>query len=169
MRTLLIAALAVSTSGLFLYAATGAQEPAQSATKAKASHEKSIAPLVALKPGESKELLLTTPCTVGLTRGGGFSLAEMVEGKPSFKNPTLKGNRLFSKDGLKISVADYPEAIAYAGKTEYAPLRDDGLNVFTVTVTAEDNAQPGVTEMHLLDATCNGHCTTDFRVLVLQP
>jgi hypothetical protein len=36
-------------------------------------------------------------------------------------------------------------------------------------VTASKDAKPGLIELHLNDATCSGHCSTDFRVLVLEP
>lgn len=156
-------------SAILLFAATNAQEPKPAAAKAHESQSKSIVPLVTLKPGETRELLLTTPCTVGLTRGGGFSLAEMKEGKPAFENPTLRGNRIYAKDGLTMTVADYKSAIEFAESEQFRPLKDAGLNAFTVTISADDDATPGVTDMHLLDATCNGHCTTDFRVLVVKP
>lgn len=151
----------------------GANWAQESATQTKAAKpdvsQKSIVPLVMLKPGETKELLLSTSCTVGLTRGGSFSLAEMKDGVPQFENPTLRGNRTFVSDGLTISVADYQEALAFANSDQFRALKAIDLNAFTVTVSAAADAKAGVKEMHLLDATCSGHCRTDFRVLVVSP
>ena len=41
--------------------------------------------------------------------------------------------------------------------------------VFEVTVTADADAEPVAIDLHLLDATCSGHCTTDFTVVVAAP
>jgi len=128
-----------------------------------------IVPLVALKPGETKELLFSMPCTVGFTRGGGFSLAEMLNGKPNFEESTLVGNRSFNKRGVTISVASFEQGQKFAGSAEFSALKKQNIDAFTVTVSASREAQPGVLEMHLVDATCSGHCKTDFRVLVVGP
>lgn len=168
MRAMTTTTLVVCT--LLLVGANIAQEPTAKPQAAKTdAHQKSIVPLVMLKPGETKELLLTTPCTVGFTRGGGFSLAEMKDGVPQFEKPTLRGNREYVSDGLRVSVDDYQEAIAFADSEKFASLKAMNLNAFTVTVSADADAKAGVKEMHLLDATCSGHCRTDFRILVVSP
>lgn len=128
-----------------------------------------IVPLVTLKPGETKELLFSTSCTVGVTRGGGFSLAEMIDGQPAFENSTLKGNRLFRKQGVTVSVPNFEEGTKFAASAEFAALKKSNMDAFKVTVVASRDAQPGMFEMHLVDATCAGHCKTDFRVVVLAP
>lgn len=128
-----------------------------------------IVPLVTLKPGETKELLFSTWCTVGATRAGGFSLAEMSNGTPTFENSTLKGNRLFSKRGVTITVPGFAASTKFAGSAEFAPLKKLNIDAFKVTLAASPDAQPGILEMHLVDATCGGYCKTDFRVLVVEP
>ena len=127
-----------------------------------------ITPLIVLKPGESKEMLFSVWCTVGATRGGGFNLAEMKNGKPVFTNSTLKGNRKFTKGGVMISVPDFTQGREFASAPEFAPLRELNYDAFRVSVTAAADAEPGLMEMHLLDSTCSGDCRTNFRVLVTQ-
>jgi hypothetical protein len=41
--------------------------------------------------------------------------------------------------------------------------------VFPVTVTADADAEPVAIDLHLLDATCSGHCHADFTVVVSTP
>lgn len=154
-----------------VFTASKAQESTQTDANPKSSekYNLSIVPLVTLKPGETKELLFSMSCTVGLTRGGGFSLAEMRNGKPNFEKSTLQGNRSFSKQGVTISVASIEQGIKFANSAEFSALKKRNIEAFTVTVAASGDAQPGVLEMHLLDATCSGYCKTDFRVLVVEP
>ncbi len=155
---------------VLLYAISHAQEQQPVAsTKAREQTENlKIVPLIVLKPGETKEILLSTWCTVGPTRGGGFSLAEMRNGVPVFENGTLQGGLSYSRDGVTISVPDWDEATKQAGSAQYALLKQHNINAFTLTVKASDTAKPGLMEMHLLDATCAGECKTDFRVLVVK-
>ncbi|MEL6110967.1 MAG: hypothetical protein AAFU85_33590, partial [Planctomycetota bacterium] len=128
-----------------------------------------ITPLVTLKPGETKELLFSTSCTVGATRGGGFSLAEMRDGRPQFKASKLKGNRVFTDRGVTITVPDFQTGPKFANSDEFALLKEHKLNAFKITIEASDEASPRVLDMHVLDATCSGQCKTDFRVLVVAP
>jgi len=125
-------------------------------------------PLIALQPGESTELLMTTWCTLDYTRGGGLGLAEMIDGKP---NANLFGgrNKTYERDGVKIVVPDFEQAIKAANQPQYAALGKQGLGVFSVKVTADKQAKPGLFEMHLVDSTCSGNCSTDFRVLITAP
>lgn len=171
MRQLALLLFLLGVPTVSYLAVLNAQEsPATNSDKKSSSVDKlEIVPLITLKPGETKELLFSTWCTVGVTRGGGFSLAEMIDGKPSFKNSKLKGNREFNKQGVTISVPDFTEGTKFANAAEFAPLKKFDLDAFRVTVTASVEAQPGVLEMHLVDATCAGHCKTDFRVLVVEP
>ena len=152
------------------FAISNAQEANSTTTNENASAKAQlvIVPLVTLKPGETKELLLSTWCTVGPTRGGGFSVAEMRNGRPIFENSTLKGNGLFSKRGVTITVPDFDAGTKFAGSAEFAPLKKRSIDAFKVTIAASRDAQPGILEMHLVDATCAGYCKTDFRVLVVE-
>lgn len=122
-----------------------------------------IVPLVTLKPGETKELLLSTWCTVGITRGGGFGLTEMQLGKPAGI-----GVKSYSEGGVTITVPGFLEAEKFASAPEYSLLKEHDLNAFKVSITASPDAAAGLMEMHLVDATCGGHCKTDFRVLVVE-
>ena len=128
-----------------------------------------IVPIVSLKPGETTKLLLSTQCTVGATRGGGFGITEMRDGAP--KEGQTKGyeGASYSRDGVMIKVPDWAAAEKFAASPPYTSLRKSGIAVFEVTISASKEAKPGLLEMHLVDATCSGHCDTDFRVLVTSP
>lgn len=172
MRTLAIA-LVLLVGFSCAYLATSAAQDSGSASSAAKAAETSrfvIVPLVAIRPGETQELLLSTWCTVGVTRGGGFSVAEMRDGKAHFESPTLKGNRKFRERGITVTVPDFAEGVAFAATKEFEALKKHNVAPFRVTIEASSDAKPGeFFEMHLLDATCSGHCKTDFRVLVLEP
>lgn len=122
-----------------------------------------ILPVVAIRPGESKELLLSTLCTVGVTRGGGLGVKEMIDGKPQYNDEY----RTFTRDGLTIRVPGFEEATKTADLPDYQRLRKKGVAVFAVEFTATANAKPGVYEMHVNDSTCSGNCHSDFRVVVI--
>lgn len=128
-----------------------------------------IVPLVSLKPGETKNLLLSTHCTVGSTRGGGFEFTEMRDG--ARKDGQTKGyeGASYSRDGVVIKVPGWEAAEKFASSPPYASLRESGIAVFEITVSASSEAKQGLLELHLLDATCSGDCNTDFRVLVTSP
>lgn len=153
------------------FATSKAQESNSTATDHESSRNSRlvIVPLVTLKPGETKELLFSMPCTVGHTRGGGFSLAEMRNGKPDFEKSVLDGNRSFNKQGVTVSVASVEQGEKFANSARFSALKKLNIDAFTVTVAASRDAQPGLLEMHLVDATCSGDCRTDFRVLVVEP
>jgi len=104
------------------FAISNAQEANSTTTDETASAKAQlvIVPLITLKPGETKELLFSTWCTVGTTRGCGFSLAEMRNGKPTFENSTLKGNGLFSRRGVTITVPNFDEGTKFAGSAAFA-------------------------------------------------
>ena len=135
---------------------------------AKVDHSKAaklaIVPLVIVKPGESKELTLSTWCIVGATRGGGFGLTEMRAGKPV---GTGNDTKSYARDGVTINVPSFQEGMEFASAPHFAALKKVDLDAFTVSVTASKEAKPGLMEMHLVDRTCAGHCKTDFRVLVV--
>jgi len=152
--TLLVLALLVAL------ATTSADE------KAAAGKDR-ISVVVALKPGESKQVLLSTWCTVGLTRSSGLEVGELKAGQ--FVTQIDKTNRgqVWQKNGLKVVVPDAAEATKTAGSAEYADFKKQGLDVFLVRVSAAATTKPGLTELHIQDSTCSGTCRTDLRVLVL--
>lgn len=130
-----------------------------------------IMPLVVVAPGESTTAYFSVECTVGITRGGGLAVAEMVDGKrPAIGTPS-DDDKVFSRAGVTVTVPDMSEAPkldklmrsgALAALSRVRP-------VFPVTVTAAADAKPVAIDLHLLDATCSGHCTTDFTVIVTAP
>ncbi len=148
-----------------------AQEPNPTPAPADAKPAKplKIVPIVALKPGETKKLLLSTHCTVGATRAGGFSLAEMRNGEPLEGQTEGYEGASYTRDGVLIRIPDWDAAEKFANSPPYESLRKAGIAVFEVTVSVSNNSTPALLEMHLVDATCSGYCTTDFRVLVMAP
>jgi hypothetical protein len=99
---------------------------------------------------------------VGITRGDGLELTEMRDGKL-----TRNGTKSHSEGGVTISVPNYQEGEKFASLPEYSLLKNRNIDVFKVSVTASSDATARLMEMHLVDATCGGHCQTDFRVLVV--
>ena len=168
MRQLTSSFLLLTILFVSLYAISKAQEPTPLKSNSSKTQDLKIVPLVTLKPGETKELVFSTWCTVGATRGGGLSLAEMIGGKPQFLQSTLQGNRSYNKGGVTISVPDFDEGEKFARSSTFALLRRNNIDAFIVTIAAASTAKTGLLEMHLLDATCAGHCKTDFRVLVVE-
>lgn len=133
------------------------------------SSTKRIVPVVALKPGESTKLLLSTHCTVGATRGLGFVLSEMFEGKSNMGPTSGNQGATYLRDGIEIAIPGWEAAEKFASSPTYRALREQGIQVFEVTVSASTDAKPGLVNMHVGDSTCNGACYTDFRVLVVSP
>lgn len=131
----------------------------------KANATKEIIPILVLKPGETKQFLLSTHCTVGVTRSGGFAIAEMQDGK------AIEGTKdgfgaaaRYERNGVKLSIPGIVEAEAFASSKPFDTLGQRGIQAFTVT--ASSHAEPGLMDIHLVDRTCSGHCKTDLRVLV---
>src|SRR5262249_51220918 len=139
---------------------SSAQQPQAGAVKGGPSKAR-IVPVVMLKPGETKELLLSTWCTVGLTRGAGLLVRETAE--------TAEGGKIWKRGGVTVEVPGFVEATRAAAAPVYSPLKKKGLDAFTVKVTAAKDAQPGLYDLHIADVTCSGTCDTDFRVLVVAP
>jgi hypothetical protein len=129
-----------------------------------------IIPVVVLKPGESKELVMSTWCRVGATRGGGLWLRAMDDGSspPEAGDPGRQPKTL-KRAGVTVTVPGFGEAERHAGLALYAPLKERGINAFVVKVTADKATKPGLLNFHLADTTCSGGCETDFRVLVVSP
>jgi hypothetical protein len=129
-----------------------------------------ILPVVMVRPGESKELLMSTWCRVGVTRGGGLSVKMMRGG--SFDGLVDKNDRLskvWKLAGITVEVPNFGEAERVAGLPVHASLKERGINAFVVKVTAAEDVKPGLLNLHLADTTCSGSCETDFRVLVVAP
>lgn len=167
MRHYLTIALVFSLGIASMVAITRAQEDAASADgKGSDDGKLVIVPLVVMQPGETRELLLSTSCTVGATRGGGFGLTEMRNGKPAGGGHQVK---TYTQRGVTITVPSFEEGLAFAGSAKFASLKERNINPFKVTITASAESSPGLVEMHLVDATCSGHCKTDIRVLVVKP
>lgn len=124
-----------------------------------------IVPVVLLKPGERKDLLLSTKCTVGATRSGGFDVRE-IEGDAAHAALSAK---VWKQNGVMVEVPDFETGLKQSALPQYELLKKAGVNVFSVSVAASEDAQPGAYNLHLADFTCNGTCATDFRVLVVAP
>lgn len=132
-------------------------------TKAEAAKLR-IVPVIVLKPGEQKELCLATTCTVGTTRGGGFRVTEMKAGVPFEAS-----SKAWKRDGLTVEVPTFDDGEKHAALPLYEPLKKKSINAFMVKITAAADAKPGAFSFHLVDATCNGHCESDFHVLIATP
>ena len=154
--------LVVVAGFLLAAAAFRTSEAQQSKATPPPEPSKRIVPVVALEPGETKELLVCAPCHL-LTRGGGLIVKSMGEAADKQERTVWK------KDGVTVEVPKMGEAAQAAAAPAYKPLADKGLSAFVVTVTAAKDAKPRQIEMHLADETCSGTCETDFRVLVLAP
>ncbi|MBO0698645.1 MAG: hypothetical protein J2P46_09640 [Zavarzinella sp.] len=157
MRGYLVALLAagVAVIGFATFAPTGAQEPA---AKAKAAEPEPtpgrIVPVVALKPGESKEMLLSTSCAL-TTRGYGLYVRD-----PKDAPARPERDKPWTRDGVTVTFDKTPDSSPMAAAA-------GGVHLFLVKVTAAADAKPGLLDLHVADSTCSGTCLTDFRVLVL--
>jgi hypothetical protein len=106
-----------------------------------------------------------------LERRGGLAVTEMVDGKPAPVNLKKEDEKTFRRAGVTVTVPNMTEAPRFDSK-----LRSGALAalakvrpVFPVTVTADADAEPVAIDLHLLDATCSGHCHADFTVVVSTP
>ena len=111
--------------------------------------------VVVLKPGETKDLTLSSSC-MRVTRGQGLLLREMG---PS-PSPTEKE---WNGGGITASFVQVEQ------EDELAALKDAKLKSFIVRVTASKDAKPQLRELHVADLTCAGQCSADIRVLVVAP
>jgi hypothetical protein len=156
MRRYVVVLLAagVALVGLARFAPTGAQEPAAKAKTAEPEPTAGrIVPVVALKPGESKEMLLSTSCPL-VSRGIGLHVRDP-------KDPTARPERdqAWTRDGVTVTFDPAPDTSPMAAAA-------GGVHLFLVKVTAAAEAKPGLLDLHVADSTCSGTCLTDFRVLV---
>jgi len=144
---------------------------ARGAQNAKPKPPSRIIPLVPIAPGESKTVLFSVECTVGLTRGGGLAVAEMIDGERPFVGLPDKNDKTFRRAGVTVTVPDMDEAAKIDARARGGVLSalSKVRAVFPVTVTADADAEPVAIDLHLLDSTCSGHCTTDFTVVVEAP
>jgi hypothetical protein len=138
---------------------SGAQPPKTETPKGGPAKAR-IVPVVMLKPGETKELLLSTWCTVGITRSEGLLVRETTD--------KATGGKVWKRDGVTVEVPGFEEATKAAAPV-YSALKKQGLDAFIVKVTAAKDAKPGLYDLHVADFTCSGACDTDFRVLVIAP
>jgi hypothetical protein len=126
-------------------------------TTADESKEKSIDRIVStlvLKPGEAKELILSSSC-MRITRGRGLLLREMGGSGYQAKE--------WSKDGVSASFHDVK------GTDEPVSVKKAGLKLFAVRISASKDAKARLVELHVTDNTCAGNCDADLRVVVIAP
>ena len=168
---------AIASVGVFLalaaviaVARATADEPTDPVPLAKTDNRTRIIPLVVVVPGETKTVLFSVECTVGVTRGGSLAVAEMVDGKPPFIGFPRDDDTRFRRAGVTVTVPDMDEAPKLDARMRSGALAALAKirPVFPVTVTAgaDADAEPVAIDLHLLDATCSGHCHTDFTVVV---
>ena len=166
---------AIASLGAFLaltaviaLARATADEPTDPVPLAKTDNRTRIIPLVVVAPGETKTVLFSVECTVGVTRGGGLAVAEMVDGKSPILGFPRDEDKRFRRAGVTVTVPDMDEAPKLDARMRSGALAALAKirPVFPVTVTADADAEPVAIDLHLLDATCSGHCHTDFTVVV---
>lgn len=168
MRAIVTLAAFLALAAVIVLARATADEPAGPVPLAKKEQRTRIIPLVVVAPGETKTVLFSVECTVGLTRGGGLAVAEMVDGKPPAIGLPRAEDKIFRRAGVTVTVPDMSEAPAVDKRLRAGALAALAKvrPVFPVTVTADADAEPVAIDLHLLDATCSGHCHTDFTVVV---
>jgi hypothetical protein len=156
---------ALMVIGCFVIAAAaftrlGAQEP--KVVPKEEPPKGRIVPVVAIKPGEAKELLMSSPCAL-FSRSGGLIVREMGESGKKEERTVWK------KDGLTVELQSVSEGAEISNAPAYTPLRTKGLSTFIVKVSASKEAKTGLIDFHLASETCSGTCSSDFRVLVIAP
>ena len=155
-KNILTLGAAVLVAGAVFLRSSAQQTKPESAAPEQDSR---ILPVVVVKAGETKELVMTLSCHLGITRGGGLSVKLMGD--------SAKSSKVWKKDGITVAVPDFDEAVKGANAAIYAPLKEKNLNAFTIKVTTTSDAKPGLLNFHLADDTCSGSCASDFRVLVV--
>lgn len=162
----------LGVAALTVLAIATADEPATEAKKpAKGVHAKPtrIIPLIVVAPGETKTVLFACECPVGVTRGGGLTLKPMGNGDmPAPVGTTTANGDTFHHAGVTVSIPDDAEADRFDRKLRSGVLiaLAKVRPVVPVTVTAKPGTKPVAIDLHLVDATCAGHCHTDFTVVV---
>ena len=155
----LIAVVAIVVFGLAGLAHTDAQD-AKPKQEPEGLNPK-IVPVLAIKPGETKEMLLSTACAL-VTRGRGLHFKAMNgEELKEVKDKVWKTDRL----SLEFNTAS--ELPYRTNKSEAVVVAERKVSLFIVKVTASADAKPGLIDLHVADATCSGTCATDVRVLIL--
>lgn len=128
--------------------------PATTATPLPRGETAPMVPLIVLQPGEAQELLLTSAC-MRITRGTGLAV-----------NP-LNADEYFNAaescvvNGVMATI-DQPDQ-----EDDYAAIVEAGCKSCRLTVTASESAEPGISDLHLMDMTCGGSCHLNVRVLVV--
>ena len=168
MRAIASLSVVVALAAVIALPRATADEPEKPVPLADTDKRTRIIPLIVVAPGETKTVLFSVECTVGLTRGGGLAVAEMKDGKPPSIGFPRADDKVFRRAGVTVSVPDMTDAPKFDQR-----LRSGALAalakvrpVFPVTVTADADAEPVAIDLHLLDATCSGRCHTDFTVVV---
>jgi hypothetical protein len=137
-----------------LLAAAGWRGPTAADVPAEPLRDR-IVPVLTLRPGETKEVELSSSCA-RITRGRGLLLREMGAGLE-------KANKTWSKDGVSASFVEG------AAAAQPAALEKKGLKSFAVRVAAAKECKPCLIELHVADETCSGICSTDLRVVIVAP
>lgn len=87
---------------------------------------------------------------------------------PAPVGTTTANGDTFHHAGVTVSIPDDHEAAQLDRKLRSGVLvaLAKVRPVVPVTVTAEPGIEPVAIDLHLVDATCSGHCHTDFTVVV---
>jgi len=168
MLSIVVATLVIATLAMSTHNPSGAEQPELSdRDQARLAIQRlEIVPVIVMKPGETKEVFFSTQCTVGYTRGGGLNLAEMKNGLvvPSAERLT----KTYTTKGVTVTVPHPKVSTKTAEEPRFASAAEQSISVFSVTVSAADDAEPGLINMHLKDSTCSGECQSDFRIIITE-
>jgi hypothetical protein len=128
-------------------------EPSPTATPQPLGETAPIVPLIVIKPGETRELLLTSACA-RITRGSGPAVHQLGHFEYNAAQVCTVG---------EVSATfEHP-----AEENDYPALVEAGVKSCKLTVSASESAEPGIIDLHLTDLTCGGTCYIDVRVLVV--
>ncbi|MFM7520592.1 MAG: hypothetical protein ACKO9B_09015 [Planctomycetota bacterium] len=169
---LVVAGIVALTTAMADEPATAAKGATKAAAKPAPVKPTRIIPLVVVAPGETKTVLFSCECPVGVTRGGGLELSAMTSGEGTAPVGTTSADGdTFRHAGVTVSVPDDEEASRLDKKLRSRALVALAKRrpVVPVTVSAEPGTAPVAIDLHLVDATCSGHCHTDFTVVVEAP
>ena len=158
MRWFALIAVGVAILG---FAPTGAEEPKTKPAEPAGINPR-IVPVLVIKPGETKEMMLSTSCAL-VTRGYGLHFRDLKDGKYVRQDE----GKVWKQDGLTVEFDSTADQTYKTGKDKVAAVAERGLQLFTVKVTAAADAKPGLIELHVADSTCAGTCETDFRILIV--
>lgn len=131
-----------------------AATPPPTATPSPMDLTAPIVPMIVIHPGETQQMHMSSACA-RYTRGSGPSVHQLGNSEYNAAESCTVG-------GVTASFAQ-PHTV-----DDYADLVAAGAKSCTLTVTASESAEPGVTDLHLTDSTCSGSCHINVRVLVVQ-